>query len=587
MIFTQSLFGEYCSVFLNNFQSPLSKYNELAESYQTLKKILISGQTKFPKLNLQLEELIDINNLTYFNVFAKLTWQYNNSVNGFSKTKLYEKSNSNIDLVLDDLESEYKNIVIQLQSIYDLINKNINDYKLLIYILTNIDVILKVQTTFDTFDLYNTIFRFLYEKKPLSSTYPFKQHDDTELNSIPTIITYALLKKLLISFNPFTSAALEMVYMNKSLDEITHINHFLDSFNNYIDLNLSNICHDLITFIDNTIYNYGINVSPGYLERANSVLSELIVKVKDIAEKNLMIVSPVDYIYRLINGTIENAIVSTLLENLLTHNSILTNLEEYSLYDINFHDKLIIIQEPLIAKNIAVWMSKHIEQIQLINYIHTKFASNPIFALNAHAIVYAKFALNFLEDSSIFTNDDIESWLNVLLSLSDTHINNIIQLCSNYKIELHNEDYNFNAFLILQEFVTSLVECDDFTKFIIEDFIPTIDTFISHEYKSLINWYKKIDDIKYIFKLILCNDILAGLAGDSTKLFANFKSIFLPIIENSLSTATYSMSKEAVRPLIRFEQTDVNKWYNVFNSFFKNATITKYVSIFLKENYSI
>ena len=587
MSFSKSIFGSDCSVLLNNFLSPLSKYNELTESYINLKQLLISGQTKFPKLTLQLEELIDINNLTYLNVFTKLTTKVDNIVTGYSKTKIYEKINQNIDLVLDDLNDEYKNIVIQLQTIYDNINKNVNDYKLLIYLLTNIDTILRLNTTFESFDLYNSLFRFLYEKNPLTYNYNFNVYSNNQLSAITTLIPLTMFKRIFYTLNPFTSKVVYDIYNDPYIMNLPKNNYMLNLFYDYIDNNVNSITSDLIQFVDNTIYNYGVNVSPSYVTRVSKVVSKLVLKLKEIVRKNMVIIVPADYVYRIIDGTINNSIISTLLEDLLTNNSFVWKLNEFSNWNESFHDKVLSQWEQLIVNNIYKYLNKNFELIELINYIHTKFASNPIFAINAHAIVYAKMALNYLDSTSAFTNENVEEWLNVLLSQNDTHINNIISYCSNYNIKYHDEDINFISFLVLQEFITNLINCSDFNDFVVQEFIPIVDDFILHEYKSSINWYKKVDDIKYIFKLILCNDLIAALNGNSSKLFFNIKSTLVSIIQNSLTSSSYDINKSQINSLIQFEKRDLNKWYNIFNSFYKNSVIAHYVSIFLQENYSI
>ena len=117
-----SIFGNTLSIYLNNALYSFTKFNDILTSYNALHSILSSGEFCFPTLNVYVNEIKDNANLLVTHTFSKLTGEVNNMV-GYSKTKIYEETNPDIDLYLDDLSDEYKNILLQLHTIYEISNK--------------------------------------------------------------------------------------------------------------------------------------------------------------------------------------------------------------------------------------------------------------------------------------------------------------------------------------------------------------------------------------------------------------------------------------------------------------------------------
>ena len=114
-----SIFGNTLSIYLNNALYSFTKFNDILTSYNTLHSILSSGEFSFPTLNVDVNEIKDNANLLNFHTFTKLTNEVDNIL-GYSKPKIYEESNPDIDLYLDDLSDEYKNILLQLHTIYNI-----------------------------------------------------------------------------------------------------------------------------------------------------------------------------------------------------------------------------------------------------------------------------------------------------------------------------------------------------------------------------------------------------------------------------------------------------------------------------------
>ena len=71
-----------------------------------------------------------------------------------------------------------------------------------------------------------------------------------------------------------------------------------------------------------------------------------------------------------------------------------------------------------------------------------------------------------MQDTDIFTYSDLSNWLNGCLTTNDSKINNIYSYFKTNPLQYFRNDLNFNLFLILQEYITHLVEHDDFKQFI-------------------------------------------------------------------------------------------------------------------------
>ena len=240
-----TIFGNTCSIFLRNFQNSEPKYSDIFDSYTALKEILISGEMEFPKITLTALESFDNSNITFQKTYLKLTEENSNGVaTGFSRIRIYEETDPNIDVYLDELSDEYKNIVLQLQCIYDIANKNIDRYRLLLYLLTDISDIFVTKSQFNNFDFYNSLFRFLYKKQPEPELNIDTHYKNLQLLSIPSILAYNVFRRLYSDSTDSLKNTMNEIYDNPD-SNITQRQYLTDHFIDYLNSNINTIGIDI------------------------------------------------------------------------------------------------------------------------------------------------------------------------------------------------------------------------------------------------------------------------------------------------------------------------------------------------------
>ena len=58
-------------------------------------------------------------------------------------------------------------------------------------------------------------------------------------------------------------------------------------------------------------------------------------------------------------------------------------------------------------------------------------------------------------------------------------------------------------------------------------------------------------------------------------------------VKSKLSIYKMNFTNNDIRSIFSSEYEDNTKWFNIFNSFFKNAAITKYGQNYMAESYSL
>lgn len=581
-----TIFGNTCSIFLRNFQNSEPKYLDIFDSYTALKEILISGEMEFPKITLTALESFDNSNITFQKTYLKLTEADSNGVaTGFSRIKIYEETDPNIDVYLDELSDEYKNIVLQLQCIYDIANKNIDRYRLLLYLLTDISDIFVTKSQFNNFDFYNSLFRFLYKKQPEPESNIDTHYKNLQLLSIPSILAYNVFRRLYSDSTDSLKNTMNEIYDDPDSD-ITQRQYLTDHFINYLNSNIDTIGIDISNYINNNILMFGRHTSQNVFlllrKAVESQIPEFISLLQNIGSS----LTPNDFIYRICSNTITSNCNSTALDNMLSSDSYLWNLDKYTNYNEVVHDKFYQIEDVLLS-NAVTYLNKHIGEIKQIINIPIKFTAQPIFFINSFSIIFSKYALNYMQDTDIFTYADLSTWLDNTLTTSPLKLNNIQNYFLTHPLQYYRKDLNLNTFLILQEYISNLIEHDDFKQLIMNKFIPKIKKTISQEYKIEIDWYQNVDKILYLIKLVFANDLLSALNGNSNKLFYTVISNFDNILSKNITTAPLTLTKLEMTSAFEFERTDTTKWFNLLNSYFKNAIVSKYIQKYMSDTYSL
>lgn len=582
-----SIFGNTLSIYLNNALYSFTKFNDILTSYNTLHSILSSGEFSFPTLNVDVNEIKDNANLLNFHTFTKLTNEVDNIL-GYSKPKIYEESNPDIDLYLDDLSDEYKNILLQLHTIYNISNKNLNHYRLLLYLLNNLNNIYVTNCNLNSFDFYNTVFRFIYFKKKLSTNvYSLPGFEDNQLLAIPTLMLTQTFKQLYykISTNFINQTSYDI--FSDTDNPINKPNYLLNLFKEYL-INFKNeIAEDITKYIINNIFLFGYNVSTNIFNSIKEIISDSIIILYELLTDDLENkFDPVDYVYRIINETMNNGSYSNILTKLFTNDSVLLNIDNLTNFNSDNQDKIHQYEDVLLS-NIVKYITKNIGTMKQIVNIPIPFASNPIYFMNAFSLIFNKYTLDYLQSTEAFTYSDLQNWLDVILNPNNINITNIFNYINKHPISYLESDFQLSNFLILQEFINSFCDSELFKNFIVMQFIPRINNEIITLYKININWFQYVDKLIYFFRLKFTIDLLDTIQNGSNNLFKNVYTFLQNTIKDKLKIYKMNFTENDIKSIFSIEYEDSTKWFNIFNSFFKNAAITKYGQNYMAESYSL
>ena len=582
-----SIFGNTLSIYLNNALYSFTKFNDILTSYNALHSILSSGEFSFPTLNVDVNEIKDNANLLVTHIFSKLTGEVNNIV-GYSKTKIYEETNPDIDLYLDDLSDEYKNILLQLHTIYNISNKNLNHYRLLLYLLNNLSTIYNTNCNLTSFYFYNTVFRFIYFKKKLSTNiYSLPGFTDNQLLAIPTLMLIQTFKRLYYKISTeFVNSISYDIFSNFN-HPVSQPTYLLNQFKSYLLDSRNIISEDITKYIINNIFLFGYNVSSNIFNTIKDVISDCIVSLyqtltDDIENK----FDPSDYVYRISNSTMDNGSYSNVLTKLFTNESVLLNIDSLINFNEDNRDKIHQYEDVLLS-NIVKYITKNIGTMKQIVNIPIPFTSNPIYFMNSFSLIFNKYTLDYLQSTECFTYSDLQNWLDVILNPNNINITNIFNYINRHPISYLNSDFQLSFFLVMQEFINSFCDNEIFKNFILMELIPRIDNAIITLYKININWYQYVDKLIYFFKLKFTIDLLDTVQNNNISLFNQVFNFLKSTIENKLAVYKMNFTENDIKSIFSSEYEDNTKWFNIFNSFFKNAAITKYGQNYMAESYSL
>ena len=139
----------------------------------------------------------------------------------------------------------------------------------------------------------------------------------------------------------------------------------------------------------------------------------------------------------------------------------------------------------------------------------------------------------------------------------------------------------------MQDFINSFCDSELFKEFILMELIPRIDDAIVTLYKININWFQYVDKLIYFFRLKFTIDLLDTIQNDTNNLFFEVFNFLKSTIKSKLSIYKMNFTNNDIRSIFSSEYEDNTKWFNIFNSFFKNAAITKYGQNYMAESYSL
>lgn len=614
----QSFFSIPCSRLLNNFLYSKTKFNDINKSILSLHQILITGEFKFPTLNLNLTETSEIVNIIYEKTFDKLISNNNGNITGYDTAKIYEQSNSQIDLYLNDLPTNYKNLVLQLQNIYEISNKNLDHYRLLLYTLNSLNDVYNINSNLDVFEDFNNLFKFLYFKQSLSENIKIKNEDS--LSVIPTLLAIEIFKRIYTYANNTVNNGVSNLYLIGS-NTFVKPEYLRSSLAKYIDINYKDISKDISTYIVNNILFFGNNISKDVFNTLQITTEELLVNTKDIANfgstqdqnkmSGLINTLPtsyncVDYIYRITKESFDNCCHTSFINGMQKSDSFILNFNLYSIMNDDDADKITQQYEQVFFNNIIKYINKNIGDIKQLLLIPIKFTNKPIYYLNTFSIIFSRFLLNYIQTTQCVTYTDLKDIFDRIIQPeeikrinkeNDSLINNIKKYVYYHPLEITIDDIRLPFFITMQEYITTVCDCDEFKEFIMKKYIPKIDSEMKLQYKINIDWYEYVDNIIYLFKLKFCKDLLNGLTSDFNKApnfpFNDFYNSCCKILQQTLKDENNEILKNnkltetEILNSFNIEFRAENKWYYIFNNFFKSAIVSSFVMNYLHDNYSL
>lgn len=599
-----TLFGQMMSVYLNNTQLARTKYTDISNTFYFLKDILLTGEFKFPFLNNTFENLQDNVNIAYYDTYTNLieTNAFTKELVAYDKARIYDETNLMIDFFLDLLNDEYRNVVLNLNAIYEATNKNLNHFRHILYLLNNVNQDINTNTDISTFSFYTNLFPFLFKREPLSSNSDFKvDFEESKLNVVPGIILYFLLTQLYEQNSKTVNDYMDSIYSNPS--DILMQPGVLDNwFVRYLNDNIDEISQNMMEYIKTNIFLFGKKSSPKVNLTVQSIISNHITNIKNIILNNTDTFNPYDHIYRISNYTYNYCVNHSLLKNCLRSDSFFNKLDEFTFYDQDDHDHFKQIDYYEIKNSIIKYFQDNVGLIKQIVNIPIKWTSNPVFFINTLPIVFAKFSLNYMQERECFSYGKLDKWLAKCINITtydpvkkinivdNLKVNNLIDFVLKNPILYDDDSFKFSAFFILQEYITNLINSQQFNTFLIKELIPDLNKHVSLEYKIDINWYEKVDEIMYLYKLNFTTDLLDSLNNKKTslgkpKLFDEYCTYFRSSFPSKIIAP--KLDKETISTLFQFHKSDVNKWFYLFNSFFKNSAICQYVPKYLVNTYGI
>ena len=91
----------------------------------------------------------------------------------------------------------------------------------------------------------------------------------------------------------------------------------------------------------------------------------------------------------------------------------------------------------------------------------------------------------------------------------------------------------------------------------------------------------------YFFRLKFTIDLLDTIQNGTNNLFKSVYTFLQNTIKDKLEIYKMNFTENDIKSIFSIEYEDSTKWFNIFNSFFKNAAITKYGQNYMAESYSL
>lgn len=579
------LFFEQLNKMISTSQN-ISKFDSTIKTdILKLYEDLLNGNSFIPTLDENYIELIDSVNLTLVNVFTQLnqTKIVNNIRQkvGYSPAKIATMVTQDPTQALNQIESDYRQTILQLKQIYNIVNEDFYQHKLLRYIFGALSTDYLTTTNLNNYSTTTNSFDFIF-----NSTI-------TELQSklqpitIPYLLQYHFLSKLYSRSFKFPADLLSTIYQTGSFSNVQIINEFKQYFTDY---NLE-ITSALCEYIINNIFLFGVDVDSEIETTLRNTISQCLNQFPNLVDETADSFMPSDVVYLLLYN----------ISSCLSTNTTLYYMQNTDVNGDNFYDLIydfwditgddvsyFDLQEDVVLASLQSLLQEKLGTLNNLHLLPMQFATNPLYFLNSYFLAFSRFSNFLVQDTEtpILDLETVQTWLNRFFkSKSDTN-SKLLNYINTHPLKFTHECVHLPSFLIFRDLSINFCDTDEFLDYLTQTFIPTLMKSINTKYLINVDWYQYIDSFKSFFKTIFMRH-LCEKDNNKYKLFGQFTSDLETEITNILPTSQLTLTSSSLSGILATELQNEKLFYSIFHSFYKSAAIAKYTELLLQKSYSL
>ncbi len=571
------VFGKTANIFLNTLQNSTPKMTDIQLSISKLYDILLTGKLKLPILDYQYNELL-------YNVNLSLV----NTITNYSETKLIDGKIKKIGYnpikiatsitgdpidFLEEIEDTYQNNLLELKQLYVKVNKDLSYHKYLSYAFNNLYNDFIISCDMRKFVRYSNSFPYIFKMQPFNNI--------NDYSSIPLIISSIILFKCYQTAYDFPSNSTELLFSDEFSEE-----SMKQEFKEYIINNSDEISDSIGEFVRNNILLFGEVTDSTVIEYIRNIIKDHLYHFYEIFFDQFEVLGFGDISFILISDINYNILQDNVLHNI--HNDFYNSLQNIFNTDSGSWDYF-NIQEDVVLSKLVKYYNSHLNHANSCIAVANQFTDSSLYLLNSYILTYNSFVSDFLHDDEheAFTIKEINSWLSRLLPLNNNSENLLEYIVSHkLKYESYNDSFKMAYFLRFRELLIRFCDNSVFKHFIMSTFVKNIEKEINKHYYVLPEWSLETDKLITFCKSLFMKHLLEFKNG-KPKIWGNYIDKLNTIVYNGINNSTLKTNVNSLDGLIKVEREAFEKYYFIFNSFFKSSFLAKHLENSLLKRYSL
>jgi len=555
-------FGEHISRFFNESQNPSVKLEFIKSSFSYITNY-ISKNKKLPNINdiSQILSSLDYSIYKFYNSLLKTEIENGISISrGYNTVSIQSLTTSfDIDLYLTNLSPSNIQTYSDIYTIYNNCNQDLNLYKCLSFMCNNnstnyINYFLQYNPKFNPF-------YYIHNCNPYEIPYSYEN-----IAVFPFIYQYVYLLRCFEISSNFTDLLSDTLLSSLKYNK----NQLLSYFENYININNTNILNRFSEYFYKNILLLGKDISNSFKMAFKNILSGSISELINIF-KNCLDVDIIlnDLSVSIIYDSIMQTYSYTTFKYL--HDSIYSFDNIYFTFSDNY--QFFILDEENIKKQILNWMIENQSQLNYLEFLSFKFKEKPLFFINSHYSIHTNLIDYLYNNMSILYN--LSDYLSKI-SVTDNNIQNIITFINNNGLIFTEDIISYTSIIYFKKLINSFINSNEFMDWIMTSFCPKLDISVKSIYPIELDIYKYIDDIKLLFNIIFVDDII------NDKFFpdyiSNMKTDFNSNIQNVIVYPNLNDKiNSSLTTIINSTFMDNKYLQNIINNFFRSSIVSKYL----------